>query len=243
MVKPWFLVIVAGLGAGVREIAAQGPNGETIPVTEYLTSNDWTYIQVHAWLMWSSMGLLFPLGAILIRYSRSQRDPDAVVSPARPRVLFYLHIVVQCLAVALSTAGISVLLKHFGPIFEHTHMRLGLTLWIIAMMMPFIGLVRPVKGAPVRPYWYSVHWLLGTTVAVLGIINCYIGINIYQFIHGSIRTLNTLFTVQVAFMGFAYVLQDRLTYILRQGPKENPKLLSKAGKHQFTESIPPSDTV
>jgi hypothetical protein len=218
------LGIVGASAQGVAATAAASSSAEE--------KNVWKYIQIHAWLLWASMGFLFPLGAILVRYNRNQRNPTVMVSPAREHLLLYVHIIVQCAAVGTATAGIAVLIKQFGATFYHTHMRLGLALWIIVMMLPFMSIVRPAKGTPWRSYWYFIHWLLGTGVLVLGVVNCFIGINIYQHAHGSIKALNIAFTVQVAVMAFIYFLQDRWSYVLAEGSRVNYTLPTKGGTYR-----------
>jgi hypothetical protein len=79
------LVLLIVLLGCVRGVAAAGERSEdTIK-----------WVQMHGWLMWAGMGFLFPLGTILIRYSRPQNNTNALVSPGRVMLLFYLHCVVQ----------------------------------------------------------------------------------------------------------------------------------------------------
>ncbi|CAM6091466.1 unnamed protein product [Calypogeia fissa] len=228
MMKVQLLFVVSAiLGSGLRGAAAAAPAKKEV---SHRAAGE--YIQIHGWLMWVSMGFLFPLGAILIRFNRGLTDSNSLASPARARLLLYLHSTVQCGGVGCATAGIAILIKEFGPTFFHTHMKLGLALWIITMIMPVISIVRPAKGTQGRPIWLFVHWLLGTGVIFLGVVNCYIGIEIYQFHHGSIRSLDIAFSVQVAVMAFVYFLQDRFSYILGQGSKHAFQSASKVASRQ-----------
>jgi hypothetical protein len=73
-----------------------------------------------------------------------------------------------------------------------------------------------------RPYWFFVHWLLGTGAVILGITDIFIGIYIYQAIlQKHIPSLNTASSILVAFWGLLYVLQDRLSYIISQGKPQS----------------------
>ncbi|CAM6127941.1 unnamed protein product [Calypogeia fissa] len=222
----WLLLVVSLLIVGLQAVSATGgrpgvPQGleQGLAFGSGLDLEDLNvkWVRVHAWLMWSSFGFLFPLGVILIRFNRSQRDPTrGFVSSGRARICYYVHIIVQCSAVCLATAGVFTLVKAIGAKFSITHTRLGWSLWMLIVLMPVIGIVRPTKGQPSRPYWYFIHWLIGTGAVVLGFVNIYIGISLYQFFIKPIRSLDIAFSVQVALMGLVYFLQGQWSYILSQ---------------------------
>ncbi|CAM6110411.1 unnamed protein product [Calypogeia fissa] len=207
------MLLVAALAA----VAVQGVAARS--------DSDMKWAQMHGWLMWVSFGFLFPLSLILIRYNRPQRDPRATLSPGRVMLLFYLHIFAAILAVVAASGGVAILIRRDGGSFNYTHQRLGLALMIIVWMMPFIGLVRPSKGVTARPYWFVIHWVFGTGAVFLGIINCFIGINVYELVFkDNIRTLNIVFSCVLAVMVVAYFLQDKWGYILNQSASQNPHL-------------------
>ncbi|CAM6128751.1 unnamed protein product [Calypogeia fissa] len=205
MAKKEHLLFAAVLAvAAVERVAAQ-------------QNPDLKWAQMHGWLMWVSFGFLFPLSLLLIRYSRPQRDPTATVAPGRVQLLFYLHVFLAVMGVVLASAGVAILIHRDGGDFDYTHQRLGLALMIIMWMMPFIGLLRPAKGVAARPYWFVLHWVFGTGAVFLGIVNCYIGIHVYQLIfQQNIRSLNIAFSCILAFMAVAYFFQDKWSYILKQ---------------------------
>ena len=75
--------------------------------------------------------------------------------------------------------------------------------------------------------WFFVHWIIGTAVSLLGVINVYLGLQAYQEkTSRSIRTWNILFTVQISLMVFFYLLQEKWVYIQNQGVALGNELLS-----------------
>ncbi|KAF1876307.1 hypothetical protein Lal_00029654, partial [Lupinus albus] len=184
-------------------------NNKVYKVNHQKTSD----IAVHGFLLWASMGFLMPLGILTIRGSK-KTEPGS----RRNRFLFYLHVVFQMLAVLLSTIGAVMSLKKFENSFDNNHQRLGLALYGAILVQAFIGFFRPPRGKKERSYWYLIHWMLGTIVSLVGIINIYTGLKAYHK-----RTLKStslwtiLFTLEVSFIGLIYLFQDKLEYMKKQG--------------------------
>ncbi|XP_045826883.1 cytochrome b561 domain-containing protein At4g18260-like isoform X2 [Trifolium pratense] len=170
-------------------------------------------IALHGLLLWGSMGFLMPLGILTIRGSNKSKPGSR-----KSRVLFYLHVTFQMLSVLLATVGAAMSLKKFENSFDNNHQRLGLALYGAILVQAFIGFFRPHRGKKQRSYWYLVHWILGTIVSLVGIINIYTGLKAYHK-----RTLKStmfwtiLFTVEVSFIGLIYLFQDKLEYMKKQG--------------------------
>ncbi|XP_019462772.1 PREDICTED: cytochrome b561 domain-containing protein At4g18260-like isoform X2 [Lupinus angustifolius] len=126
--------------------------------------------------------------------------------------------VYKMLAVLLSTVGAAMSLKKFENSFDNSHQRLGLALYGAILVQTFIGFFRPQRGKKERSYWYLIHWILGTIVSLVGIINIYTGLKAYHK-----RTLKStclwtiLFTLEVSFIGLIYLFQDKLEYMKKQG--------------------------
>ncbi|CAK8578177.1 unnamed protein product [Lathyrus sativus] len=170
-------------------------------------------IALHGFLLWGSMGLLMPLGILTIRGS-NKAEPGS----RKSRILFYFHVAFQMLSVLLATVGAAMSLKKFENSFDNNHQRLGLALYGAILLQAFIGFFRPHRGKKVRSFWYLVHWILGTTVSLVGIINVYTGLIAYHK-----RTLKStmfwsiVFTVEVTFIGLIYLFQDKMEYMKKQG--------------------------
>ena len=74
------------------------------------------------------------------------------------------------------------------------------------------------SGVKSRPAWYAAHWLFGTAGVLLGFYNIYTGMHAYELMSGkSLRTINILFSIQLSFVAFVYLTQDRWQYFLEQG--------------------------
>ncbi|XP_010918848.1 cytochrome b561 domain-containing protein At2g30890 [Elaeis guineensis] len=169
-------------------------------------------IKLHAFLLWASIGFLMPVGIIIIRMS------NRVKCGKRLNVLFYSHVIVQMTAVLLATAGAVLSIVNFENFFNNTHQRAGLVVYVLIWIQPLIGFLRPHRGVKARSIWYFVHWLLGTGIPILGIINIYIGLHTYQErTSRSVRLWTVLFTAEVVIIAFIYLFQDRWDYMMKQG--------------------------
>ncbi|XP_002978115.2 cytochrome b561 domain-containing protein At4g18260 [Selaginella moellendorffii] len=174
------------------------------------------WIKLHGWLMWGSFGLLIPLGTLVVRFSRCARHSREAASD-KIAIVFYAHLIIQSIALLVSAGGAVLSFRKFSNQFMHTHQRLGLALWAVAWVQPFIGIIRPRTGQTARPVWFVLHWLLGTTTIILGFYNVYNGLRIYEMItQKSQRTLNILFSIQIAVMAVIYLLQDKWNYVKEQ---------------------------
>jgi hypothetical protein len=79
----------------------------------------------------------------------------------------------------------------------------------------FFVLCRGSKG---RSVWFFMHWLLGTSVTLLGVLNIYTGLQAYhEKTSRGIRFWTIIFTAEMSFIAFFYLLQDKLLHIQKQG--------------------------
>ncbi|WVZ99602.1 hypothetical protein U9M48_044872 [Paspalum notatum var. saurae] len=180
-------------------------------------------LKLHAFLLWSSVGFLMPIGVLLIRVSSNVKSAQSV------RLLFYCHVASQILAVVLATAGAVLSISNFENAFNNTHQRIGLALYAFIWLQPLIGFLRPDRGVRTRSAWYLTHWLLGIGVCVVGVANVYIGLHTYQERTGrSARRWTVLLTVEVAAMAFVYLFQDRWNHVVRQQQEEEEEAAAAA---------------
>lgn len=198
--------------------------------------------KVHGFLMWASMGFLMPVAMLLIRMSKAARKQG---SSRRLELLFYLHVVLQTLAVILATVGAVLSMFKFKNKFLYTHQRLGLALYIIVWIQPIVGLLRPERGMQGRSLWYFVHWLLGTGGVILGIVNTYSGFHSYEFLNStSLRTVNILFSMEVSFIAVFYLIQDRWGYLIQQGALKSktvaPAIVDSQQQQPQQDQVPDS---
>ncbi|KAM3412777.1 hypothetical protein ACQJBY_004126 [Aegilops geniculata] len=168
-------------------------------------------LKLHAFLLWSSVGFLMPIGVLLIRFSSNVKSAKAV------RVLFYCHVAAQVAGVALATAAAALSITNFENAFNNTHQRIGVALYGLVWLQPLIGFLRPDRGVKARSVWYLSHWLLGVVVCVVGVANVYIGLHTYRERTGrSVGLWTALLTAEVSAVALVYLLQDRWNHVVRQ---------------------------
>ncbi|CAL1390595.1 unnamed protein product [Linum trigynum] len=169
-------------------------------------------ITVHGFLLWASLGFLAPVGMLAIRLSHREE------CGTRLKILFYLHSISQIVALLLSTAGAVLSFKNFSNSFNNHHQRIGLSLYGIIWLQAVVGFIRPPRGSKRRSLWFLVHWMIGTTVCLLGIINVYTGLVAYhEKTSRSITKWIAALTVEVCLLALLYLFQDKWAYIRKQG--------------------------
>ncbi|KAI6705884.1 hypothetical protein NL676_008846 [Syzygium grande] len=179
-------------------------------------------IAVHGLLLWSSMGFLMPLGILVIRLSIREENR------ARAKAFFFLHVILQVLSLLLATSGAILSIKTFENSFDNHHKRIGLILYVAIWVQALTGLLRPRRGTKRRSTWYFSHWILGTAVSLLGIINIYTGIMAFHDKTSRASWVwNILFTAQASLIAFLYLFIDKWDYMRRQGvtPDNGPTTL------------------
>ncbi|KAJ0232897.1 Cytochrome b561 domain-containing protein [Hirschfeldia incana] len=173
-----------------------------------------TSIKLHGILLWASMGFLMPMGILFIRMANKANENRRNV-----KVFFYLHVIFQILAVVLATIGAIMSLRTLENSFNNNHQRLGLALYVAMWLQFLTGIFRPSRGSKRRLKWFLLHWILGTIVSVVGIINVYTGIRAYQKKTSSSRDSSIwtiLFTAQLSCLVLFYLIQDKLEHFQKQ---------------------------
>lgn len=187
-------------------------------------------IKVHGFLLWASFGFLMPLGILAIRMSNWEQ------CERRLKTIFYIHACLQTLSVLLVTAGAIMSIVFFDNTFNNTHQKMGLTLYVAIWLQACVGFLRPHRGRRVRSVWFFVHWGLGTSVSVLGIINVYTGLQAYKKRTAtSVRLWTVLFTVEISLIAFFYLFQDKWRYIQKQGVILGNEPVSPTDHEVFTK--------
>ncbi|KAH1197649.1 Cytochrome b561 domain-containing protein [Glycine max] len=121
------------------------------------------------------------------------------------------------IAVLLATAGAIMSIKNFNNLFNNSHQRLGVALYGVIWLQVLLGIFRPQRGSK-RSVWFFAHWILGTAVTFLGVLNVYLGLGAYhQKTSKGIKIWNILFTVQISLIVFFYLFQEKWVYIQNQG--------------------------
>ncbi|KAM6549786.1 hypothetical protein CsatB_021462 [Cannabis sativa] len=169
-------------------------------------------ITIHGFLLWASMGFLMPIGILTIRMSNREE------CGRRLRILFQIHLISQTLAVLIATAGAVLSFKNFNNTFNNNHQRIGVALYGIIWLQALIGFFRPNRGAKGRSVWFFAHWILGTTVSLLGVFSIYSGLQAFhEKTSKKVWIWTSLFTIELCFICLFYLFQDKWSYIQKQG--------------------------
>ncbi|XP_047157491.1 cytochrome b561 domain-containing protein At4g18260-like isoform X2 [Vigna umbellata] len=181
-------------------------------------------ITLHGFLFWASMGFLMSVGILAIRLSNKEENSR------RHRIVFYVHSILQMIAVLLATVGAIMSIKNFNNLFNNSHQRLGVALYGIIWLQVLLGLFRPQRGSK-RSVWFFAHWILGTAVTFLCVLNVYLGLEAYhQKTSKGIKIWKILFTVEITLVVFFYLFQEKWVYIQNQGVVLGNEMMTSIGQ-------------
>ncbi|KAJ0016872.1 hypothetical protein Pint_09989 [Pistacia integerrima] len=211
-----YVILLPFVGCSSHEEFSQSSRNHKISKEENihkLSPQMASNITVHGLLLWTSIGFLMPVGILTIRMSSKKE-----IGSREAKVFFYLHIILQILSVVLVTIGAVMSIKNFENSFDNNHQKLGLALYGAMWVQALIGFFRPPRGNIRRSTWYFLHWLFGTVISLVGIINIYTGLKAYHDKTSRSTTIFTiLFTAEICFLAFFYLLQDKWDYMQKQG--------------------------
>jgi hypothetical protein len=189
---------------GESEDFSQGHGNNKSPITINFASGAVTeqlpVIKiVHGVLMFLSFGLLMPIGVIAARFGK-----DAFPAPK----WFHIHRGVQTAALALALIGFALAIKftidakvdHFSVL----HSKIGLGVFIGAILQPFIAFIRPAKGEKNRALWEAVHKSIGWLAVLLAILVILLGLKKI----GAGTILLVLYSVLAGLFCFAFVILE-----------------------------------
>ncbi|XP_057948846.1 cytochrome b561 domain-containing protein At4g18260 [Malania oleifera] len=208
-----FIFLLPIVGRSSHELTMESSSHHSINRNIYKPSREMTLdIALHGVLLWASMGFLMPLGILTIRMS------NKVDSGRNLKALFYSHLILQVVAVGLATAGAVLSIKKFENSFDNSHQRVGLALYLAIWVQVLTAFCRRHRGSKGRSVWYFMHWILGTTISLAGIINVYTGLKAYhRKTSKGIWLWTLLFSAEVSFLAFLYLFQDKWEYMQKQG--------------------------
>lgn len=163
-------------------------------------------IILHGFLLWVSMGFLMPIGILIIRMTNRHEECGTRLK--------IIHATLQALSFLLVTVAAIMSIGNFDNSFTNNHQRIGLAVYAAIWLQAATGIIKPDRESKGRSIWFSVHWLLGVTVSLLGIINIYTGLQSYHTrTMSSTSGWNLAFTVEIVVILFIYLLQEKWPYI------------------------------
>ncbi|XP_027774332.1 cytochrome b561 domain-containing protein At4g18260-like [Solanum pennellii] len=121
-----------------------------------------------------------------------------------------ISFILQILSFLLVTAAAIMSIGNFDNSFTNNHQRIGLAVYAAIWLQAVTGILKPDRESKGRSIWFLVHWLLGVTVSLLGIINIYTGLQSYHTrTKRSTSVWNLAFTVEIVVILFIYLLQEK----------------------------------
>ncbi|KAK8669513.1 hypothetical protein V6N13_106941 [Hibiscus sabdariffa] len=132
-------------------------------------------------------------------------------------------IILWILSVLLVTAGALMSIKNFNNSFNNYHQRLGVALYGIIWVQALTAALRSCRGSKGRSAWFFGHWLLGTAVSILGVINIYTGLGaLHEKTSASTKLWTIVLTAEISLIVFIYLFQDK--WLQLQLQKQEPVL-------------------
>ncbi|XP_073298414.1 cytochrome b561 domain-containing protein At4g18260 [Primulina huaijiensis] len=172
---------------------------------------------LHGILLWASIGFLMPVGILTIRMSSTKG-----FNLRKHKILFHVHAVFQVISVLLATIGAALSIRNFENAFNNSHQRIGLAIYGAIYVQVLVGFKRPKRGTRDRSGWYLLHWILGTIISLVGILNIYTGLQAYhKRTSNSSKLWTIIFTAQISFMAILYLFQDKWDYMQKQRIVDN----------------------
>ncbi|KAK9035051.1 hypothetical protein V6N11_077102 [Hibiscus sabdariffa] len=114
-------------------------------------------------------------------------------------------------------------IKNFNNSFNNYHQRLGVALYGIIWVQALTAALRSCRGSKGRSVWFFGHWLLGTAVSILGVINIYTGLGaLHEKTSASTKLWTRVLTAEICLIVFVYLFQDK--WLQLQLQKQEPVL-------------------
>ncbi|KAL4970414.1 cytochrome b561 domain-containing protein [Aspergillus stella-maris] len=151
------------------------------------------FAKAHGLVMGIAFGIIFPLGAILLRVFRSKYS-------------VYVHIFFQLIGYVLMIAGLATGIrvgKILDRLHNNGHTTLGTVIVVFLLVQPLIGFWhhRRFKKTQSAGIWTHIHIWLGRVFLVLGIINGGTGLKLADNTTGGIIA----YAVVAGLFGLAYI--------------------------------------
>jgi hypothetical protein len=187
---------LGGAGANKPDYHGTGRNSGAINfasgvASDVITDREYKF-RVHGALMAISWGFLVPAAIVIARFFK-HKDP----------LWFQLHRAMQCTALLFTTVAIALAYDQ-GSGLEKTHYGIGTAVFVGTLIQILVAFFRPHPDTPHRPKFNLFHQNLGRIVCVLAIVNCFLGLKIYNT---NIRPIGDAYTIAYAIiMGLVIAL-------------------------------------
>jgi hypothetical protein len=178
------------------------------------TVTDWR--KLHAILMVIAWCALLFTGSFFARYLK-------VLTTA----WFKIHVALQTVGVAMVLAGFIIIFVFLGQFTMGAHQVIGLVIFGLTMLQPFLGLIADRLFDPSRskaPAQDQIHWWVGRFLLVLAVVNIFLGIDELFPISNGAYILYGLFAGWTALSVAILIAQE-----IRVGGAEESDVISLTG--------------
>eukprot|EP00574_Skeletonema_japonicum_P011576 CAMPEP_0201719916 /NCGR_PEP_ID=MMETSP0593-20130828/4975_1 /ASSEMBLY_ACC=CAM_ASM_000672 /TAXON_ID=267983 /ORGANISM="Skeletonema japonicum, Strain CCMP2506" /LENGTH=472 /DNA_ID=CAMNT_0048210435 /DNA_START=27 /DNA_END=1445 /DNA_ORIENTATION=- len=196
------------------------------------TKKAWMAHGILAFLAWGVCAPMAISAAVL-------RDLDWNIIPFKnflAKFWLYTHAGLNCLNYIFTVAAFSVAVKtsstEMHDHFDHTHPRMGLSIFILVSFQVLGGLLRPSKKvkSTLRKTWENVHHLLGVALFCMGVYQLYSGLSMYRERYSEVSSVLYVVLGLMVFL-WAFIILGGSLYKLvlhvRGGEKEKITELTK----------------
>lgn len=154
---------------------------------------------VHGALMFIAFGVLMPVAIFMARFGK-----DNFPAPK----WFQIHRGIQVAAVIFAMVGFVLAIKFTIDAkmqhFDVLHSKIGLAVFVAAMLQPLNSIIRPHKGEAYRGAWEYLHKGLGWSVIAVAVAVILLGLR--QI--GASSILVVLFSVLAGFFAFLFIVLE-----------------------------------
>ncbi|CAI7753199.1 unnamed protein product [Closterium sp. NIES-54] len=142
---------------------------------------------------------------------------------ARRALWFKAHMILQIVAVVFVFTGAVIALVTSGTRgLDYLHGQLGLAIFIIVLVLPIGGFVKPSRNSSYRVFWRFGHWLVGIVAVVLGWVNVFLGLDRYTtMFSGNQKAYLIIIGIAISAFGLFYIALVIRDYLFRSKSEDN----------------------
>eukprot|EP00984_Skeletonema_dohrnii_P003213 scaffold1065_cov114-Skeletonema_dohrnii-CCMP3373.AAC.22 len=197
------------------------------------TKTTWKAHGILAFLAWGVLAPMAISAAVL-------RDLDWNRLPFKEflgKFWMHIHAGLNCLNYLFTLVAFSVAVntstREMHDHFDHSHPRMGLSIFILVSFQVLGGLLRPSKKvkSTLRKTWENIHHLLGVTLFCMGVFQLYTGLSLYGERYGKSTSVYYIVLGVLVLLWGSIILGGSLYKLIlhiRGGQKE--KITEHGGK-------------
>lgn len=183
--------------------------------------------KAHGAIMFTAWAVLVPVAVFFARFGK------------RSKSWFSIHIVANSLAVCLVIAGTAIALAKFSREANYAHAQLGIVILAASIAHLLAGIGKPLweSNQRGRVAWGFIHRLVGRILLLLSVWQIHTGLEQYQSLFGSTRTVTLLYWLYVALLAvLGLSVEEQFLLSSRQSSRTSPMTESSQKHDAFSRS-------